>query len=144
MAPRDALDPEDEDLNAVASHCPRCNAEYRPGFDTCADCGIALVPGPAPRPPEDERTPPSDPHEPAIEVARVCSLALGEAQLLVGRLRSDGIPARMYPDFFSSASPIFPRSRRLFGRTGSEIVDIIVPREWLDEARAVADRYVRR
>lgn len=23
--------------------CPRCHAEYRPGFTTCADCGIALV-----------------------------------------------------------------------------------------------------
>ena len=23
--------------------CPRCRAEYRPGYDTCADCGVALV-----------------------------------------------------------------------------------------------------
>lgn len=23
--------------------CPRCHAEYRSGFTTCADCGIALV-----------------------------------------------------------------------------------------------------
>jgi len=30
------------------SHCPNCMAEYRPGFDVCADRGIALVPEPAP------------------------------------------------------------------------------------------------
>lgn len=23
--------------------CPRCHAEYRPGFHTCSDCGVALV-----------------------------------------------------------------------------------------------------
>jgi hypothetical protein len=26
-----------------AAYCPVCRAEYRAGFDTCADCGIALV-----------------------------------------------------------------------------------------------------
>ncbi len=24
-------------------YCPQCRAEYRPGFDKCADCGLALV-----------------------------------------------------------------------------------------------------
>ena len=24
-------------------YCPRCRAEYRPGFDVCSDCGVALV-----------------------------------------------------------------------------------------------------
>src|SRR5258708_40126214 len=23
--------------------CPKCRAEYRPGFTVCADCGVALV-----------------------------------------------------------------------------------------------------
>jgi len=23
--------------------CPRCKSEYRPGFTTCADCGVELV-----------------------------------------------------------------------------------------------------
>lgn len=36
--------------------CPECNTEYRPGFDTCADCGAELVeqdplPRPKPLPP---------------------------------------------------------------------------------------------
>lgn len=25
--------------------CPRCKTEYRPGFERCADCGVALVQG---------------------------------------------------------------------------------------------------
>jgi len=28
--------------------CPRCGAEYQPGFTTCADCGVALVDEPPP------------------------------------------------------------------------------------------------
>ncbi|MEZ5364778.1 MAG: DUF2007 domain-containing protein [Bryobacterales bacterium] len=31
-------------------YCPNCRVEYRPGFDTCSDCGVALV-----------EEPPSDP-----------------------------------------------------------------------------------
>jgi hypothetical protein len=34
------------------SWCPQCGAEYRPGFQECADCGVALVdeqPAPPPR-----------------------------------------------------------------------------------------------
>lgn len=37
--------------------CPACRTEYRPGFDTCGDCGAALVKElpPEPRPePEEE------------------------------------------------------------------------------------------
>ncbi len=28
--------------------CPQCGAEYRPGFDRCADCDVALTPEPPP------------------------------------------------------------------------------------------------
>jgi hypothetical protein len=33
-----------EGINRPAAVCPNCGAEYRSGFDTCADCGVALVP----------------------------------------------------------------------------------------------------
>jgi hypothetical protein len=29
-------------------YCPLCRAEYRPGFTTCSDCQVALVPDPPP------------------------------------------------------------------------------------------------
>jgi hypothetical protein len=32
----------------AAAHCPTCLAEYRAGFDVCADCSTPLEPGPAP------------------------------------------------------------------------------------------------
>lgn len=35
-------------LNDVGGHCPACGAEDRPGFDTRADDGTPLVPGPIP------------------------------------------------------------------------------------------------
>jgi Putative prokaryotic signal transducing protein len=34
-----------------AMYCPECRSEYREGFDTCADCKVALV---AELPPEPE------------------------------------------------------------------------------------------
>jgi hypothetical protein len=37
--------------------CPECRAEYREGYQTCADCGVKLMPGspPAEKAPEDEQ-----------------------------------------------------------------------------------------
>jgi hypothetical protein len=37
--------------------CPNCKSEYRSGFDTCADCGVALVES---LPPENEIHPDAD------------------------------------------------------------------------------------
>jgi hypothetical protein len=36
----------------MVMHCSRCGVEYRDGFHTCSDCGIALTPG---EPPADPR-----------------------------------------------------------------------------------------
>jgi hypothetical protein len=47
----------------AAAHCPTCLAEYRAGFDVCADCGTPLVTGPAPE--ETERG--------EVEVVRVAA-----------------------------------------------------------------------
>lgn len=33
-------------------YCPECGGEYREGFFTCADCGVALVAEPPPEPAE--------------------------------------------------------------------------------------------
>lgn len=45
----------------IGGHCPRCGADYRPGFDVCADCGILLVSGPGPAH-EPSASPLSRPH----------------------------------------------------------------------------------
>ena len=31
-------------------YCPECRTEYRDGFNECADCRVALLPGTAPQP----------------------------------------------------------------------------------------------
>lgn len=79
------------------SHCPNCQAEYRAGFDTCSDCGIALVDGAAPLAEEHapERTkghrhPTEDRREVPVVLGRLPRL---QAQILVGKLRSEGLVA---------------------------------------------------
>lgn len=79
------------------SHCPNCLAEYRPGFDTCVDCGIALVAGPAPlteehAPPraKGHRHPSEDRHDVPVVL---CQLQQIEAQVLVAKLEAAGLVA---------------------------------------------------
>ena len=81
----------------ASSHCPNCLAEYREGFDTCADCGIALVPGPAPvteehapEPTKGHRHPTQDREERPVLLCRLPQL---QAQLLVGKLQAEGLVA---------------------------------------------------
>jgi hypothetical protein len=140
---------ETEDLNAVGGHCPRCGAEHRPGFETCSDCWVPLLPGPAPSPEakpsgidawteasskvwgDPETGPATTRREVAAdELVPACSLPWEEAWLMAGRLRADGIPAVVYPDDFS-ANVRFRRSS----------FDVIVRRDRLDEARRIVARY---
>jgi hypothetical protein len=79
------------------SHCPNCLAEYRPGFDTCADCGIALVRGPAPvtdeHAPEStrgHRHPTEDRHDVPVVLCQVPQI---EAQALAAKLEAAGLVA---------------------------------------------------
>jgi|SRR5580765_4557449 hypothetical protein len=81
----------------ASSHCPNCLAEYREGFDTCADCGLALVPGPAPvteehapEPTKGHRHPSQDRDERPVLLCRLPRL---QAQLLVGKLQAEGLVA---------------------------------------------------
>jgi hypothetical protein len=37
----------------MAMHCPQCLTEYRDGFSECADCHVALAPGPPPAEPAE-------------------------------------------------------------------------------------------
>lgn len=65
--------------------CPKCGAEYRPGFTTCADCRVALVDDrPVPTPPPDAAP---HPDRRFVELVRVPAL---EARMTVNRLRASG------------------------------------------------------
>jgi hypothetical protein len=153
VAPHDAHQRQEiEDLNTVGGHCPRCGAEYRRGFDTCADCEIPLVPGPAPEatsdfdhiPSEGDRLADSD----EVQPVAVTALPWEEAWLMAGRLKADGIPARVFPD--SQELPIslaqgFPPTRGSLDGIGLGrwTFEVMVPEKYADEARRIVAQYRR-
>jgi hypothetical protein len=118
------------------THCPNCLAEYRPGFDTCADCGVALVPGPAPvteeHAPADTRhhpPPTEDRHQVPVVLATLPSL---EAQLLAGKLQAEGLVASAdEPALMSAYGGALPESR---------MIRVWVLESQLEQARAIARR----
>lgn len=67
--------------------CPECKAEYRPGFDRCANCNVELV--------EDLAAvveAPSAPRAPTGQLVDFCGfLSLDEAREARDRLRAAGI-----------------------------------------------------
>lgn len=73
-------------------YCPRCGAEYRPGFDVCADCHVPLIEEP-PVPPV-----PEEPQE-AVYRERISIFRAGrriDAELVRARLESCGFDARIW------------------------------------------------
>lgn len=61
--------------------CPRCGAEYRPGYTTCADCQVFLVPAPPGVLPESApellEEPPAEPGDPSRDP--FCSFWKGDS-----------------------------------------------------------------
>jgi len=118
------------------THCPNCLAEYRPGFDTCADCGVTLVPGPAPvteeHAPADKMHrphPTEDRHQVPVVLATLPRL---EAQLLAGRLQAEGLIASAdEPALMSAYGGALPESR---------MIRVWVLESQLEQARVIAKR----
>ena len=82
-------------------YCPRCAAEYRPGFITCADCHVALVTyppaGPERTPTGAERDDGTEPYNGRIvELTRFPTRF--EADVIIAKLRAAGVRVVMGPD----------------------------------------------
>lgn len=118
-------------LREIGGHCPTCGAEYRPGFDTCADDGASLIPGPAPEPIPEPETFEAQAPPPDVRWVELTSLRVQEAQLLVGLLESGGIDARTDPPEVASW-PGYP-----YGGLAQRPVKVLVPERKEKEARAV-------
>lgn len=92
--------------------CPKCGAEYRPGFTMCADCRVALIDHPPdPTGPADQTAPAAHPNRRIVELVRVPAL---EARMLVNRLRAEGAASAdvgaepIYGSFdFAEGIPVF-------------------------------------
>jgi hypothetical protein len=95
--------------------CPQCRDEYRAGFTTCADCGAALVDALPSEPPVAAE----DSADEDWEVVARPEKAY-EADLIVMRLRAEGIEAQALPqgtfpvpdvESFAAAQVVVPRAR---------------------------------
>jgi putative signal transducing protein len=124
------------DLNEAASYCPQCGAEYREGFDVCADDGTTLIPGPAPAdlvlPPEPVIAPePEGPPSPPANWVRVAAFPdEKEARVLAGLLQTARIEARVYPEFQGN----------FYGEGIMVPVQVLVPEHQAAEARQLVDQ----
>jgi hypothetical protein len=121
-------------LDTVGGYCPTCGTEYRPGFDTCADDGTPLVPGPRPEPspePVPAPEPTGMPGSRWVPVARF--MREEEAHLLAGRLRSEGIEAAVYPAWQGG----------YYGESVNLPISVLVPEHRLLEAREMVGEIER-
>jgi hypothetical protein len=117
------------------SHCPNCLAEYRRGFDVCADCGTALVPGPAPvteeHAPEHTKGhghPSEDRHDAPAVLGRFPPLL---AQILAGKLQGEGLVAFADEPTLLAYGAVLPEGRE---------IRVWVLESQLDKARKIARR----
>ena len=106
--------------------CPQCRDEFREGYTTCAECGVALV----------DVLPPAE-----AEVAEDGSGSHGgwdsvfesgtayEAELVAMRLRDAGIDAQVVDRTFTEAP--------MPNVSNFNTVQVLVPTERAEEARAV-------
>ena len=87
--------------------------------------------------------------EDEVHAVSVASLPWQEAWLMAGRLRSEGIPARVYPDFeawpFTSAQSL-PVARMALGEAGlgRSAFDVMVPGKFERQARAIVRQVIGR
>jgi hypothetical protein len=122
------------DLSQVGGYCPTCGAEYRPGFDTCADDGTPLVPGLPPQPspePVVAPEPKSLPGSRWVPVARFTREE--EAHLLAGRLQAEGIETTVYPSWQGG----------YYGESVHVPISVLVQEHHLLEARDIVEEIER-
>ena len=87
-----------DDLGEAGGHCPRCGAEYAPGYRVSADDRTPLLPGPAvPEAPNAPQTPMA-PSPPQVWRSVAAFGNQDEARLLAGRLEAEGIETRIFPE----------------------------------------------
>ncbi len=104
------------------SWCPKCKYEYREEFTHCSDCGSELV-----------DVLPAEAAENVIEdgiEAFLTSVTQDfDAKIIESKLTAFGIPSLKKTGGVNG----------IYGFTGTSNIDIYVPHEFLDKARALID-----
>lgn len=103
--------------------CPKCEAEYRPGFEVCSDCSEKLVDVPP-----AEKTPASFDYQGGWALLSNFYSAR-EADMLTAWLRAEGIPVLKQPRGAGQYMEVY------LGMTSD--VDLYVPEDSLEIARAL-------
>ena len=104
-------------------YCPQCGAEFRPGFDRCADCDVALVHEP----------PPAEDHEATPFVTVFETSETDVIPVIKSILRGAGIPFNTKGEAMMN---LFPSDLlgRTMSRPGAE-VSFEVPEAHAEQAR---------
>ena len=104
-------------------YCPQCRAEYRPGFDRCADCDVALV----------RELPPEEDHDTTPFVRVFETSEIDVIPVIKSILHGAGIPFNTKGEAMMS---LFPSDMlgRMMSRPGAE-VSFEVPERYAEEAR---------
>ncbi len=105
--------------------CPKCKAEYREGYVTCADCGEALLPG---SPSSGGESPEPDPSD-SLAVAAVVYDEL-TAAIMESQLRGQGIP---FLRRYQGAGEVM----RLYMGASFYGIELLVPEHQLPQALEV-------
>lgn len=86
--------------------CPRCRAEYRPGFTRCADCGVELV----------DRLPP-DPEPVYVDYVEILgTYNPGDIALIKSILDAEGITYYFHGEHFTYVRPLADPARLMVRR----------------------------
>ena len=122
----------------AAAYCPTCLAEYREGFDVCADDGTVLLPGPVPAPEEETDAPERPRIQTGARWQKLMDIGNEEhARLLAGRLESEGIPVTLSPDrlyeFYGPGT----------GAVLGQAIELYVPEDQILRARQVIEELER-
>ena len=104
--------------------CPKCKAEYRDGFDKCADCKVALVYA---LPTESEQ----DKNNAYVDLKELLTTNdQGEIALFKSILEGERIPFLVQGDHFSRV------------QAHGMAVRFLVPRDHLEQAKKLFDDFI--
>jgi len=105
--------------------CPKCKCEYREGFTHCSDCGSELVDVLESQGDEENK----EIIEGSIEAFLTSVTQDFDAKIIESKLTAFGIPSLKKTGGVNG----------VYGFTGTSNIDIYVPHEFLDKARALID-----